>query len=283
MKKSRLQMSLTAAALILTMLACAVPGLSPASAPAPTADTVLLATMVAETVAAALEETASAVTPVPTPTLLPPLPTETATLELPSTGSMLTRQGDGSTHFVDERAGYELTVPAGWLAVRVNEQEYFDAWTLAETSDPSIQESLTSIQNQDPNQFRLFALDTQDGHLLGGFVTNINFIWNELADMSLEDESDLLATSAALSEAIPGMEILATELNRTASGVPIGRITSKWPPQTLDGAEIVIFQKQVFMDLRAGILTITLTTTEELSELVLPPFDSMVETILVSE
>ena len=99
-------------------------------------------------------------------------------------------------------------MPAGWLAVRVNEQEYFDAWTLAETSDPAIQSSLTSIQSQDPNQFRLFALDTQDGHLLGGFVTNINFIWNEQYDMSLEDETDLLAASAALREAIPGLEVL---------------------------------------------------------------------------
>ena len=71
MKKSHLRISLTAATLILTMLACVLPGLSPASAPAPTADTVSLATMVAETVAAALEETASAVTPVPTSTPVP--------------------------------------------------------------------------------------------------------------------------------------------------------------------------------------------------------------------
>jgi hypothetical protein len=264
------------------MLACVVPGLAPASTPAPTADTVLLATMVAETVAAALEETASAVTPVPTPTLVPPLPTETATLELPSTGSTLTQQDDGSTHFVDQRAGYELTVPAGWLAVRVNEQEYFDAWTLAEASDPAIQNSLTSIQSQDPNQFRLFALDTQDGHLLGGFVTNINFIWNDQYDMSLEDEKDLLSASSALPEAIPGLEVISTELNRTANGIPIGIITSKWPPQTMDGTEIVIFQKQVFMELGAGTLTITLTTTEGLWEMVSPSFDAMIETILIS-
>jgi hypothetical protein len=281
MNKSRFRIFPVIALALLTMLACVVPGIPTASAPAPTADTVLLATMVAETVSAALEETASAVTPVPTNTPVPPPPTETPTAVPPSTGSSLFRQEDLTSRLVDERAGYELTVPAGWLAVRVNEQEYFDAWELAEAADPAIQNALREIESEDPNQFRLLALDTQDGHLQGGIVTNIRIVWNEQYEMSLENETDLLAASAVLQEGVPGIEVFV-ELTRTSAGVPIGRISSRWPPQIVDGVEIVAFQKQVYLDLKTGTLTITLSTTESLRDVVLPGFDAMIDAIILS-
>ncbi len=281
MTKYRAQTFFAAAALFLSVLACILPGQN-ASQPAPTADTVLLATIVAETFSAAIQETANAALPLieSTPTLPPPA--ETPTPEVSASGSMLTKHDDGTTFFVDQRAQYEVTVPSGWLALRVNEQEYLEAWTLAEASDPAIQRSLTAIQNQDPDQSRLFALDTQDGHIQGGFVTNVNFFWSEQDEISLDNDADLKETAALLPNAIPGLEVLTTELSQTASGIPIGIITSTWRAATADAVEVTIFQKQVYIKVSAGTLVITLSTTDELKDTVTPAFDGMMETFAIS-
>lgn len=86
------------------IVACAVPGLQPASVPipAPTADTsIILSTMVAETVSAAIALTEQAF---PKPTIVPTsILTPAPEIVLP--GSTLTMQEDGSTLFVDEFAG----------------------------------------------------------------------------------------------------------------------------------------------------------------------------------
>jgi hypothetical protein len=279
---------LAALILLTTILACAVPGLPAASPPAPiasplgTPDT-RLDIMVAETVSAAIAQTQQAV---PTPTLPPTAtlePTASPTPEADTSGSALTEMEDGSTLFSDFNAGYEVNVPAGWLAVRINQQEYLDAWLLSEFSNPAMQRSLSSIEKLNPNELRLYAVDLQADHARTGFVTNINFIWYEQDDMSLEDDTDLLAVSAALPDALPGLELLTTELSTNANGLPIGINTSRTPATTLDGVNIVIFQKQVFIKVRAGTLTITLSTTEELKDTILPAFDAMIEFIKVSD
>ncbi|MBI3153430.1 MAG: hypothetical protein HYZ21_14960 [Chloroflexi bacterium] len=272
----------TALILLTTILACAVPGLPAASQPAPTPDT-RLDMMVAETVSAALAQTQQAV---PTPTAPPtstPEPTATPTPEEDSSGSALTKADDGYTLFADFNAGYEISVPTGWLAVRINQQEYLDAWLLPELTNPALQRSLSSIENLNPDELRLFALDIQEGHAETGFVTNINFLWNEQDDMSLEDDTDLKEIAATLPVALPGLELLSTEISATSNGIPIGMITSKTPATTLEGVGIVIFQKQVFVKVRVGTLSITLSTTEELRDTILPTFDAMVESINVSD
>ena len=111
------------------------------------------------------------IVPSSTPTSIP---TISPTAEIVPSGTTLTVQEDGSTLFVDERAGYAVTVPAGWLAVGVNKQEFLDAFTLP----PEMQTFLLSIQNKDPNTFRLFAVDTLNGHFQDGFFTNMNYIWD---------------------------------------------------------------------------------------------------------
>jgi hypothetical protein len=276
------------AALILltTILACAVPGLPAASQPAPTADT-RLEIMVAETVSAALEQTQQAV---PTPTIAPtstssPRPTITPspTPDADDSGSALNKQDDGSVHFTDTKAGYEVTVSTGWLPVRINSQEYLEAWLLPELTNPSMQRSLSSIENLNPDEIRLFILDTQEGHAEIDFVTNISIYWDQKNETSLENDEDLKAQAEALLGALAGLEVTLTEISTTANGVPIGVITSKTPITTLDGVSVEMFQKQVFIDINVGTLIVTLTTTEELRQTVLPQFDAMIETLKIEE
>ncbi len=127
--------------IFLVTIACVVPGLSstpPTPIFAPTVDTGAIEMRVAGTVSAALAQTEQAQPTVtstfpatPPPISTTPAPTGTPTATANPSQSTLTQQADGSTLFVDERAGYKVTVPAEWLAVRVDEQEYLDAFSLA--------------------------------------------------------------------------------------------------------------------------------------------------------
>ena len=269
-----------ALAFLTTIVACVVPGLPSASAPAPTVDTGILATMVAETVSAAIALTEQAF---PTPTLVPTSEaTSTPTLipapEIVSPGSTLTMQEDGFTLFMDERAGYKITVPKGWLAVRVNEPEYLDALTLS----PDIQKFLLSIQNNDPNTFRLSAIDTQDGHFQDGFFTNINFIWDEQNAALLKNDDGLRAGTAQFAGAAPEPGILSTTLSTTASGISVIVVESKSILKDPSNKELVVFQKQVIFNTRTGAMVVTVSTVEGLKETIFAAFDAMIETVKVN-
>jgi len=281
MKNTHRPIFFAASLLLLTILACAIPSQPTAPLPAPTVDTSgILSTMVAETVSAAIALTEQAV---PTPTLVPTtIPTPTATIapaaEIIPSGSTLTVQEDGSTLFVDERAGYEITVPAGWLTVRIDQQEYRDASTLV----LEVQPFLLSIQNNDPNIFRLFAIDMQNGFSQDVFFTNTNFIWDEQNISLLKNDDGLKAGIAQLAEVAPEPEILYVSIPTTLSGVSAIFIESKYTVKNPSNQEIVILQKQVFFSVKTGSVAITVTTVEGLKDAVFAAFDAMLETIKIS-
>ena len=269
-----------------TIIACAVPGLPTASAPAPApiVDTGRLETMVAETVSAAIAQTEQVR---PTPTLVPvSRSTQTATrsAEAATSGSTLTTHEDDSTIFVDERAGYEITLPDGWLAVRINEQEYYDAWTLAEAADPNIQETLLGIKTEDPNVFRLLAIDTQDGHIQSEFVTDIHFIWDE--QMSFDSIEDLQTIANEIPNASTAFrfEVTSVQTIMAPNGIQFGMIEAKSSFTNASGDVVNIYQKQVFFKAKTGTQSIIFTTIDGLKETTLPAFDAMIETIsLIAE
>jgi hypothetical protein len=269
--------------LFLAMAACAIPGLSQSAAPAFDPNTI--PTMVVLTANALASQTAAALPPgTPTPASIP---TETATAApiISLSGTSLLLRDDQTTLFTDHKAGIELVVLDGWLAVRINEQEYFDAWLLPEISDLAFQKSLTSIKNLNPNESRLFAFDIQEGHHSPGSpVTNINLLWQENLELSLDNKKDLQEIANANSKVIPNLVILTKDISATSSGIPIGVITSKVSGTTTGGVKVIVYYKQIFLKARTGMLTITLTTPEELKEIVFPAFDAMIESMtLVKE
>ena len=276
---------LTAVVLGMTALACVVPGLPTASAPPPTPDT-RLERMVAETVDAAIELTRQAV---PTATEIPsatPQPTVTATLAATATQApetMLDKNADGSSTFIDLSAKYQITIPVQWLAVRINAPEYDEALQLPEAANPAIQGSLDAIKEQDPNVFRLFMLDIAEEHIEGGFVTNVNLVWDPQMEVSFADDTDLKTLAASLPASLKDSEVTSTELKTTKNETPYGVITTRTPSTTQDGTSVVIFQTLTFFDLPVGTLSITLTTTETWQETVEPSFDVILESFIVLE
>jgi hypothetical protein len=242
--------------------------------------------MVAETVDAALELTRQAV---PTATEIPsatPQPTATVTLAATATQSaesVLDKNTDGSSTFIDLSAKYQITIPVQWLAVRINAPEYDAALQLPEAANPAIQGSLASIKEQDPNVFRLFMLDLAEEHIDSGFVTNINLVWDPQMEVSFADDTDLKTLAASLPASLKDSEVTGTELKATKNETPYGVITTRTPSTTQDGTSIVILQRLTYFDLPVGTLNITLTTTETWQETVEPSFDAILESFIVLE
>jgi hypothetical protein len=270
-----------ASILLLTMQACAIPGQQAASLPTPTVDPAQLDAIVAETVAAVLQQTASAPTATVAVTATrQPTPTETAT---PLQQSAMTNQADGTTLFVDEKAGFNITVPPGWLAVRIDQIEYYDAFSLPQAEDPSVQTALMDINDLDPNVFRLFIFDLQDGHVQNGFVNNVNVIWRQGESISLKTDEEIKATAEELPSVVPGLVVISSSISTTAANILTGVILSEITSQQSDGTTLNVFQKQVFLNVKDGLLVLTFTTGQDIKDATLPFFDAMIESIQLGE
>lgn len=276
---------LMAVLLLLTALACVVPGLQPASAIPPTPDT-RLDVMVAETVAAALTLTqqvptatsTSTPTATPTPTSTP-LPVEPTKAE----ESVLDENTDGTSSFIDMAAKYQFTVPVTWLPLRINSPEYDAAVLLPEASNPAIQNQLSVIQKQDPNVFRLFMLDINEEHIDSGFVSNVNLVWDPQMEISVATDSDLKGLAATLPTSLKDAKVTNVEVKTTTGGLSYGVITAITPLMTQEGVRLNVYQKLVFFDLPTGTLTATLSTTEKWQSTLEPSFDEFVESFLLLE
>jgi len=275
--------------------ACVVPGLPTASAPLPTltVDTGRIAMMVAGTVSAVVAQTEQAQptsTPIPTATstLAPtstsvPLPTATATSQSNPSQSTLTKLEDGSMLFADERAYYEIKLPAGWITARINEKEYLDAFSLEEAANAHIQQSLLSVQNEDPNVFRLLAIDTKPSHIQNEFVTDMRFALDEEMDISLNSDEELQAIAQEIPASAEAFrfEVTSVKIIPSANGIDFGVIEAKSSFTNATGANVEIYQKRVFFNVPPGTQSITLTTLASLKDTLLPAFDAMLETVKI--
>lgn len=283
MMNKRQPVILAASFLVLAGLACAIPGQGAGSTPAPTVDPAQLDIIVAQTVSAVLQQTALA----PTPTQ-PATPTSQPTAEpsatiAPLLQSSITNQADGTALYVDEKAGFNISVPPGWLPVRIDQLEYYDSFSLPQAADPLVQTALMDINDLDPKVYRLFIFDLQDGHLQNGFVNNINIVWNQGPSISLKTEDDINKVAEGLPSMVPGLAVKSSDVSKTNSGIPIGVILSEIAGQKKDGGDLSLFQKQVILNVKEGILVITFTTEQGIKDATLPFFDTLVESIQLGE
>ena len=263
---------------LISMLGCAIPGVPAGSTsiPAPAVDDDRLQTMVAGTVAAAIAQTEQAA-PTHEPGQ-PPTPTE----QVLATESSLTAQSDGTILFVDERAKFQVNLSPGWLPVRINEQEYLDAFSLPAAADEAVQSELMDIKALDPNIFRLFVYDLQDGHLISGVITGIDFVWDVEGIISLENDTGIQETADDLAASTPGLNATSATLSSSTNGIPMGIILCEIPGYTFEGAEVVLFQKHVYLNLPAGMLIVSFTTEQNFKDATLPFFDTMIETLKIN-
>jgi hypothetical protein len=265
MKPTLLYCILIGSIILLTFTGCG-------RSPAPVVNPPAVETSLASTARALAKQTEAAnpftATPPPTATVA-----STPTPKISVNGTMLVMQEDGSAVFTDYQAGIQLVIPVGWLPLRVNEDEYYKAFTSAiAASNPAISARLTQIQDADLTNFRLDAIDTREGHTVNGVLSDIyvNFYTGDARSLEQVAEAEGKKKSA-----FKNYLFLNRGYPKTADGTRTLVIDRTW---TQDQTK-KIFQRSVFFSLPTGVLVLNLYSNKDFKDTVLPDFEQMINSM----
>ena len=241
-------------------------------APAPVVNPPGVETSLASTARALAKQTEAAnpftATPSPTATV-----TLTPTPKISLNGMSLAAKEDKSTVFTDHKLRYQLTIPPGWMPVRINEEEYYKAFAQdLVLNNPVIANFLTNLEKQDPDHFRLSVLDMQPGHTDAGLVTVITVILQAEDGRTLEDWAKTKSVRASTME---GYQFISSQFAETSSGEKVLVREEQWNSTTAGKR----FSRRLFFALPAGILTVDLETNLDLKDSFMPEFEQIVNSL----
>lgn len=247
--------------------------------PVSTSNPNVFSTMVASTAGAFMTQTMEAM-PTATATLPPPLETSTPTVTPTPTDSnektSLTEMEDDSIQFFDYRAGVKLTIPAGWLAIRLGEQETLDAWEAAE-NDSVLKHGLEAVQGLDHAVYRLLAFNTGDEYTFDGEGSSI-------AIQFFENDTRMLG-EVVVDEVQPKpfeeYEFISSEYQVRADRLELFALEENWQVTSSTEQAVTLYHKRVIFKVSSGTVSIELFVPSEIKDDVLPEFDQMIEQLSV--
>jgi len=207
---------------LLTLVSCAKPGQT--FQPVSSTDPNIAETSIPGNIQASVQETLVSATKTLVPTVA-----FTPTAILSSYGTSLAKREDGSTIFIDQRAKVQIIFPAHWLALRVGELEYYQAWEKVGTQSPTLFKALSAVQDLDLNSFRITAFDTHPEHVLYDSLPKINVVF--LAD-DPRHLQQIEADESTRRPALADYKYLPAEILRTAGGLETLMIQNQWSAAT---------------------------------------------------
>lgn len=262
MKPNVLYSLIIATVLLITISGCK-------RTPAPVVNPPGVETSLASTALALAKQTEAASSFTATP---PPTETSTPTPRISVNGTSLVMGEDQSALFVDHKLGYQLTIPPGWLPVRINEDEYYKAFTLdAVSTNPAIVDFLTKLQTQDANHIRLTAIDISPLENAKG-LSGISIVLQPETAETVEEWSRL---HPARANKRPAYQLLSSQYLDTESGIRMLIREEQWTSTTKEK----IYGKRIFFLLPAGILNIDFETALDSKDAMMPEFDQVINSI----
>lgn len=266
MNRNRLQLCLGGFAILMAIMACVLPGRTAAPS-VPTIDPNTMATSIAGTAQASAQQTEQA----SIPTLVPATSTP---LVSPITGTSLGKLEDQSTLFIDSKAGVQVTIPPGWLAVRLNEDEYYKAFSLdVVLTNPLINERLTRIASLNSSYFRVEAIDIRPEHLSGGFISVMDVVFQSGDLRTLEKWAEAERNKKS---PLQGHKFLSSKFQETADGTRVLVIEESWP-----NGDDTIYYRGVFFSLSTGTIVLDFFTSLDFKDTVIPEFEQVVNSLTV--
>lgn len=252
--------------LLLSMSACGRTPSTPVTNP-PNVETSLAGTALA---LAKQTEAANPFTATPSPTLTPTL---TPTPKISLYGTSLILWEDQTALFIDYKAGIYLVIPAGWMPFRVNEQEYYDAFTSEVVmTNPALNDHLIQVQNADLEQYRLDAFDIREGHINNGIISYMSVTFHNGDTRSLEQWAQ---AEGKRKISYKNYLFLNRGYPKTADGTRVLVIDRTWSKDQFNQ----MFQRSVFFSLPAGTLVLELYTNKDFKDTVLPEFEQVVNSV----
>jgi hypothetical protein len=237
--------------------------------PAPITNPPAVETSLASTALALARQTEAAnpvtVTPSPTSTKTP-----TPTPRISTSGTSLEVREDASTLFTDHKLGIQLTVPKDWLTIRLNEDEYYKAFTVEEVAaNPTIVDFLSKIQTQDSDQIRMFAVDLRatSGSISGIFVV--------LQPPTIETMDDWVVARISRGNKKPGYILHSSGYQEIPAGVRALVRDEQWNSTSSEK----IYSRTIAFSIPAGILTIDFETALDSKDTLLPEFIQVIDSM----
>ncbi|MBI5964805.1 MAG: hypothetical protein HY863_15100 [Chloroflexi bacterium] len=264
------------ALLLISTLACVIPGLG-APAPAPFNPNIL-STVVASTAEAAIAQTAAAQsvgTEIPAGTVAPIL-----------TGSNIEQVQGGITKYSDYDGGFEVTFPAGWLAVRPN---YPDEFNASMAKDGARNQMLSDQMTADMAEYDV-SIDRLYSYVLRPDIKkNIIFGFSKLAwDPKDTTNSIDSATMGELvrdlesSGDIPGFRADTVQLRENGNAVTMIEIGGRFALSDGEGGTIPFYTTLIFFKPMPTSLTrITFTFLEDYHAQIITDVKSIIDSINV--
>lgn len=224
--------------MLISMLACVIPGLE-ASTFVP-ADPNTLSTIVVSTANAAASQTAEA-QPVGT--------------ELPAEASLSTTKGtaleklkEGSTKYSSYDGGFEVTIPAGWLAVRPNSDEFNAALVDAGAHNTILRDEMTAdLAGYEANFDRLYSYILRPDlgkNALFGFS---KLVWDPKDGTKLDNAAlGELVQGLESPKGIPGFHADTAQLSENGNAVKTIEIGGRFAMSDGQGGNVPFYSTIVF-------------------------------------
>jgi hypothetical protein len=270
MNRSYFQPAFSVLVLLIASIACVLPG----AQPAPVTSPINIETAVAGTAQAAETQTQQAS---PATATVAPIDTSTPTPKVSASGTSLVTLPDGSTQFVDYVAGMQMTFPAGWLVVRVGEQEYYTAWGKPETQNPLFLDIFAAMQTLDPKVFRVNALDIRSDYIVYNNVTQVDVVFSQGDARTLKE---VRADEKRNHPRYKNYKLLTSEFFDAPQGMQALNTEAQW--QTANGASQTgrSYYRRVVYKVSTGIIAIDLNILLDKKDLTTPDYDQLINSIV---
>lgn len=242
--------------------------------PAPITNPPAVETSLASTARALAKQTETANPFTATPSVTPTV-TFTPTPKISLNGTSLVTREDQTALFTDHKAGIQLVIPAGWMAFRVNEQEYYDAFTSdVVLANPALNDRLTQVQDIDLDLYRLGALDIREGHIPNGVITDIDVIFQPGDTRSLEQWAKAEGNRKS---PYKNYRLITLGYPKTADGTRVLVIEQTW---SIDQSR-KLFHRSVFFSVPAGTVVLDFFVNDSFKDTVLPDFEQVVNSLIL--
>lgn len=214
-----------------------------------------------------------------------PLPTETPVPVL--LGTELERLPDGASKFADLDGGFEVNIPAGWLAVRPDNNDEINAALVGEGAknqmlfDQLVADKAAYKANAD----RLFVYtirpDLQE-NVIFGFS---KLVWDG-ADTQPIDNATMgrLVRDLEASGGLPGLRVRTSIVEENRNGVSMMVIKGRFGFSDGQGGSVPFIATLVFFKpTPTSVVRITLTFMQDFEAQIEPDVNSMLESIRLTK
>jgi hypothetical protein len=251
---------------LIVSAACVVPGMLPGDPPR--ADPNALSTIIAGTAAAAATQTAVAAGgAAPAPGMI---------------GTAVEKLPDGTTRYTDYDAGYELTLPAGWLALRPNSDEFNAALVQEGSENQELHSQMTLDQSQyEGDRQRLFSYPVRPD-LMADVIFGFSKLSFESDDPAPLDDY-ALGQVIAFSEGpggIPFFRAVTSRIYDNQNGVKIMELGGPFHVESEQEAAVEFYATILYFKPTATTLAgMTFTIVREYQETLSPDIQSVIDSI----